>query len=121
MFRVIIAGGRDFTDAKLLFEKMDFYLRDIYDEIVIVCGMARGADMLGLQYATQHGYTVHKYPADWDTHGKSAGYKRNCQMAENADALVAFWDGQSKGTQHMIEYAKKCGLKVRVVRYVQKS
>ncbi len=118
MFRVIIAGGRDFTNDKLLFEKMDFYLKDIHDEIAIVCGMARGADMLGFQYATQRGYEIHQYPADWDSYGKSAGFKRNCQMAENADALVAFWNGQSKGTRHMIEYANKCGLKVRIVPYV---
>ena len=121
MFRVIIAGGRDFTDEQMLFDKMDYYLQNVNDDVAIVCGMAKGADMLGFKYATQRGYEIHKYPADWDNDGKSAGYKRNCRMAENADALVAFWDGYSKGTQHMIEYATRHGLKVRVVRYVQKS
>ena len=121
MFRVIIAGGRDFTDASLLFDKMDFFLQNVKEDIAIVCGMAKGTDQLGLQYAVQRGYKVHKYPADWDKYGKSAGYKRNCQMAKNADALVAFWDGQSKGTKHMIEYATQCGLKVRVVRYMISS
>ena len=46
-------------------------------------------------------------PADWDLDGKSAGFKRNVKMAEYADALVAFWDGESKGTKHMIETAKE--------------
>ena len=58
-----------------------------------------------------------RYPADWDTYGKSAGYRRNQLMADNADALVAFWDGQSRGTGHMINLAKERNLKVRIVRF----
>lgn len=57
-------------------------------------------------------------PADWDLYGKSAGFKRNVQMAEYADALVAFWDGASSGTKHMIETAQKMGLDVRVKKYL---
>lgn len=61
---------------------------------------------------------MHEYdPADWKGLGKSAGYKWNEQMAQNADALVAFWDGQSRGTKHMIDLACKYGLKVRVIKY----
>lgn len=118
-FRVIVAGGRDFNDYTLLREKLDFYLRKLSSthEIVIICGKARGADSLGEQYAIEHGYSVDAYPADWVKHGKSAGYIRNTIMAENADALVAFWDGQSRGTKHMIETAHKKNLKVRVVNY----
>ena len=52
--------------------------------------------------------------ANWDTFGKRAGYIRNQEMANNADALVAFWDEESKGTRHMIEIAKKQNLAVRV-------
>lgn len=56
-------------------------------------------------------------PADWDKHGKSAGYKRNEEMARNADALIAFWDGKSKGTKHMIDIARECNLPARIVKY----
>lgn len=85
--------------------------------IQIVCGMARGADRLGERYAKEHGYQVIYFPADWDLDGKSAGFKRNVRMAEYADALVAFWDGESKGTKHMIEIAKEKGLDIRIKRY----
>ena len=52
--------------------------------------------------------------ADWDQFGKSAGYKRNIQMAEHADALIAIWDGKSKGTMHMITEACKRNLRVHL-------
>lgn len=117
MFRVIIAGGRDFADYALLSKTMDEYLSGISDDISIVCGQARGADTLGERYAKEHGYDVHYFPAEWKRYGKAAGYIRNTEMAKNADALVAFWDGASLGTEHMIATAEQVGLNVRVVRY----
>ena len=117
MFRIIIAGGRDFRNYDLLVETMNHLLSNISDDITVVCGKARGADTLGEQYAKEHGYSVRYFPADWDRYGKAAGYIRNTEMAKNADALVAFWDGVSLGTHHMIETANAHGLKVRVKRY----
>ncbi len=117
MFRVIIAGGRDFSDYNLLKETMDYLLSNIKDNIVVVCGMANGADKLGERYARERGYEVMYFPADWKKYGKSAGVIRNEEMAQNADALVAFWDGKSRGTKNMIGLAKKYKLKVRVKMY----
>ena len=102
MFRVIIAGGRDFKDYDLLVKTMNHLLSNIKDDITVVCGKARGADTLGEQYAKEYGYS-------------------NTEMAKNADALVAFWDGMSLGTRHMIEIARSRGLKVRVKRYDKES
>ena len=115
-FKVIIAGGRDFNDYKLLKQKADFILQN-QTEIEIVSGAARGADKLGERYAKEKGYSISSHPADWDKYGKSAGYIRNKEMAEYADALIAFWDGKSKGTKHMIDLAEKQGLKNKVVKY----
>lgn len=117
MFRVIIAGGRDFDYYQLLKATMDKLLCNITDEITVVCGQAKGADTLGEQYAMEKGYTIDYYPAQWKLYGKRAGYLRNEQMAQNADALAAFWNGESRGTKNMIELAKRYGLKVRVKRY----
>jgi len=99
--KIVVAGGRDFNDYELLCKKLDNYLSNSQD-IEIVCGGARGADALGAQYARERGYKVANFPADWNTHGKKAGFIRNQLMAEYADTLVAFWDGQSRGTRHMI-------------------
>lgn len=117
MFRVIIAGGRNFNDYQLLSTTMDYLLCNVTEEITVVCGKARGADTLGEQYAMERGYRVDYYPADWKRFGKRAGYLRNEQMAQNADALVAFWDGESRGTKLMIDLAKQYGLKVRIKKY----
>lgn len=117
MFRVIVAGGRDFNNYEMLSSSLDYLFQYINDEIEIVSGMSRGADRLGERYAKEHGHRVIYMPADWDVYGRSAGYKRNCAMADYADALVAFWDGKSLGTKHMIETAKTKGLSVRVKHY----
>jgi len=116
MFKVIVAGGRDFADYDLLKSKLDNLLVN-RDPVEIVSGTARGADKLGEFYAKRSQLAVALFPADWDLYGKSAGYKRNAQMADYADALVAFWDSKSRGTMHMINLAKSAGLQVRVVNY----
>lgn len=122
-FRVIIAGGRDFTDYNLLRSTMDVLLRNKLrkEKIVVICGMAKGADMLGARYAKERGYHVRYFPAEWDKLGKRAGIIRNEEMAQNADALVAFWDGSSHGTKNMIETAERYNLAVRVKRYSNKK
>lgn len=115
-FRVIVAGSRDFDDYDLLREKCDALLARKTDKnIIIVSGTARGADQLGEWYADERGYQVERYPADWENEGKAAGPIRNAKMADNADALIAFWDGESRGTENMIEEATRKGLAVRVV------
>lgn len=114
---IIIAGGRDFEDYGYLSQTMDQLLSDVTDDVIIVCGKARGADTLGERYAIEHGHTVQCFPADWKRYGKAAGFIRNAEMAKNADALVAFWNGKSSGTKHMIETAKSLGLTVHIKQY----
>lgn len=127
--RVIIAGSRDFDDFPKLMNSCIDILHEIseqsgnLDKIRIVSGTARGADLLGEQYAKVAGYEVSRFPADWDGLGKRAGYVRNAEMAKfavadgNYGVLIAFWDGKSKGTKHMIDLAEKKGLEVHIVRF----
>lgn len=119
IFRIIIAGGRDFNDYNLLKEKVDNLISEKRKthQIYIVSGKARGADSLGEKYANENGLNIMEFSGDWDKHGKSAGYKRNIEMAENADALIAFWDGESRGTKHMIDIAKEKNLPTRIIKY----
>lgn len=123
IFRIIIAGGRNFNDYNLLKEKVDNIISDKRKthQIYIVSGKARGADSLGEKYANENGLNIMEFPADWDKHGRSAGYKRNLEMAENADALIAFWDGESRGTKHMIDIAKEKNLLTRIIRYDERN
>lgn len=119
IYKIIIAGGRDFMDYNLLKKKANKILQEkrVSHKIVIISGCARGADTLGLRYASENAFDVEEYPANWDKYGKKAGYMRNVEMAENADALIAFWDGKSKGTKHMIDIATERNLPTRVIKY----
>lgn len=116
--RVIIAGSRDFCDYVFLSDTCNCLLsRKVQtNTIVIISGGARGADRMGEQYAEEKGYEIRRFIPDWEKEGKKAGYLRNTQMAENADALIAFWDEKSRGTKNMIDTARKKGLLVRVVK-----
>jgi hypothetical protein len=73
---------------------------------------------MGERWAKENNLPIERYPADWDNHGKSAGYRRNAEMAENAEALLALWDFKSRGTKHMIDLALKAGLVIYVRRVV---
>lgn len=122
MFKLIVAGGRDFDDWQLLSESLHMLLVNKWsDGIEIVEGGARGADRMGFEYARANTLPHKRFNANWDTHGKKAGFMRNIEMAEYADALAAYWDGESKGTAHMIETMKKMGKPVRIIRYVKEE
>ena len=112
--KIIIAGSRNFNDYNLLKSSCDNLLTQ-FTNIEIVSGTARGADKLGERYAREKGYDIKQFPANWDKFGKSAGYIRNDEMSQYADMLIAFWDGISKGTKHMIDLANKRGIKVVVI------
>ncbi len=116
MLKVIVAGGRDFQNYNLLSEKLN-KLFSQRNDVVIVSGMARGADSLAVKYAEEHKLRVSEFPAQWLKHGNSSGFRRNVEMAKFADACVCFWDGKSVGTKHMIDTAKRMNLNVRVINY----
>ena len=116
--KVIVCGSRGFSDYALMKRKLDHYLSNKWGEgVEIVSGGANGADKLGELYSKERGLDLKIMNADWDTYGKSAGIRRNEQMGAYADAVVAFWDGKSRGTKHMIEYAQKHEMPLRVVYY----
>lgn len=116
--RVVIAGCRDYTDYQEAKEYIDFCLSRIRKEnhIIIVSGGASGADAMGERYADENGLAVERYPADWDQYGKSAGPIRNRQMAQAADYVICFWDGESRGTRSMIDFAEQYGKPVKIKR-----
>ena len=117
-FKLIVAGGRDFADTKMLEKAITDLAEGVYADkaISIVSGMARGADMLGYMFAVKHNVVVYVMPADWEQYGKRAGMIRNKAMGDMADGLLAFYSG-SNGTKHMIDYMRKLGKPVHVIPY----
>lgn len=115
---IIVAGGRDFNDYEYLKKTLSSIINSaINNEFEIVSGTARGADRLGERFAVEYNLPIKKFPADWDKYGKSAGYKRNYEMAKYAKACVIFWDGISRGTGHMIDLAQASELALLVKKY----
>lgn len=118
---MIIAGSRKFSDYEKLKENCDRILREkLEDEeynVIIVSGHAQGADSLGEQYARERGLELDAHPADWAQYGKAAGVIRNKEMAEVADALIAFPQKgeENRGTRNMVKVARQKNLKVDVV------
>lgn len=114
--RVVIAGCRDYNNYDEARQYIDFCLSNIrkVHDIIIVSGGASGADAIGERYAKENGFKVEKYPADWEKYGRSAGPRRNKQMAEVSDYVICFWDKKSKGTKSMIECAKKLDKPVKI-------
>lgn len=107
--KVIIAGSRTINDYSLVekaVKNSGFHITEI------VSGCARGVDTLAIRYAEFNEIPIKRMPANWDMYKKSAGYRRNAEMATYADALIAIWDRHSSGTVHMINVAKERGLKV---------
>lgn len=107
--KTIIAGSRSITDLRHVEEAVACSHIRITE---IISGGARGVDTLAITYAQQRKIPLTIMRANWNKYGKSAGFKRNGEMATVADALIALWDGQSRGTLHMINVAKERGLKV---------
>lgn len=111
--RVIIAGGRDYLLQKRDYAILDATLRaGMITEVV--CGGATGVDECGRQWAISNNVPHETFDAHWTKYGMAAGPIRNRAMADYADALIAFWDGRSRGTADMITKARGKGLKVAV-------
>lgn len=110
--RTIIAGSRTLGRADL--DRALAVCQWTSEITEVVSGRAPGIDRHGEAWAEEHGIPVHKFPAHWQQEGSSAGPKRNAKMARYAEALIAVWDGTSRGTKNMIEQANKRGLRVFV-------
>jgi hypothetical protein len=103
--KIIICGGRDYDEAEYAFKMLDLLFDSELPELVIEGG-ARGADRIGRHWADTRGIPVLTMNAQWDLYGKSAGYRRNTDMADEGPDLVVALPG-GRGTQHMIDIANK--------------
>lgn len=110
--KVIIAGSRYITDPKFIHEA---WRCAAFPATEVVSGGAKGVDALGEELAYKLGLPVKRFEADWRSYGKKAGILRNCEMACYGDALIAVWDGHSRGTKDMISQAIQRKLPVFVL------
>ena len=109
--KTIIAGSRNITDVKVVTRAIE---RSGIKISLVLSGKAKGVDILGELWARENNISVEGFLPDWKRYGRAAGLKRNIEMIENADALIAIWDGKSRGTAHTIKEARKKGIFVFV-------
>lgn len=115
--RLAVVGSRNCNDYGLVHVALSRYL-DVYGEsLVIVSGGAKGADSLAARFARENNLELIEHLPDWNRFGKSAGFKRNWLIWQDADAGVAFWDGISRGTAHSFDIAKQQGKSLEVVHF----
>ena len=115
-----VAGSREFPKLDIVERSLRWVVDILWpywppEKITILHGAARGVDTVADVAAMRLGYNLFRLPADWAAHGKAAGPIRNEELCERADALLAFWDGESRGTKNSIELARKKGIPVVVV------
>lgn len=110
--KTIIAGSRSINNYSMIENAIMGLQHTRITEVV--SGGAIGVDILGEMFATVYNIPIKKFIPDWNTYGKGAGILRNIAMGDYADCLMAFWDGKSTGTRHMITYAKSKGIKTYV-------
>lgn len=112
--KTIICGSREVNQMDVITK----CIKDSGFEITeVVSGTARGADFCGEIWATLNKIAIKRFPADWNNHGKAAGFIRNQEMVDYVTpdgAMIALWDGKSKGTANSIKLAKKAGIKLKV-------
>jgi hypothetical protein len=110
--RLLVCGGRDYTDREFIFETLDQLHAD-REITTLIHGAARGADTLAGEWAIARSVEVTPYPADWRAHGNLAGPIRNRRMLHEGkpDRVLAFPGGV--GTAHMVRIARAFGVPVR--------
>ncbi|PJR03140.1 DUF2493 domain-containing protein [Avrilella dinanensis] len=118
--KLAIIGSRGFTDYDFLKKSVsDFLKRNSLVCTHIVSGGAKGADTLASQYAMEHQLEMIVFKPDWKQYGKRAGFIRNTTIIENADVVIAFWDGNSSGTKDAIMKAIALNKRTKIKIYKQ--
>jgi hypothetical protein len=114
--KVLVCGSRSWGADREQTQKLYGRIASLPLDALILHGAARGADRLAADAAYLHGHSVESFPADWELYGRRAGFVRNLQMLDQEpDLVLAFWDGESRGTLHTIEEARRRGIPVEVI------
>ena len=113
--RIAVAGSRfynDYNSAKVFIKECLSEIEN--NNIIFVSGGCRGADSPGERFAIENSYPLYIHKPLWNKFGKAAGLKRNNEIAQKCDIIICFWDGESRGTNSMINLAKKYDKKLYI-------
>ena len=117
MSKIAVVGSRNFNNKDFVvktLKKLIHNKNNLTDSIVLVSGGASGVDSWAEDFWKLHKLNCIIFKAEWDKYGKSAGFLRNKQIIDEADFVIVFWDGISKGTKHSIDLAIKRKLPINI-------
>ena len=109
--RVVICGSRGIGSVELIDKAVKMSGFEVTE---VISGTASGPDTFAIEWAEKNGIPVVRMPADWNKYGRSAGFKRNKEMVDIADAVIAIWDEKSNGTRNTMGLGKDKGIPVKV-------
>ena len=110
--KLAIIGSRTFENYDLLKKTLEPYKSKI---TLVISGGAKGADFLGEKWAIENKTQTLIFLADWNKHGKKAGFIRNEDIIQNCDYCIAFWDGESFGTKHSLSLCEKYNKPYKII------
>lgn len=118
--KLAIIGSRGFNDYDFLKQTVSEFLKNnLLNCTHIVSGGAKGADTLAQQFALEHELEMIVFKPNWKLYGNRAGFIRNTDIVENADIIIAFWDGNSTGTKDALDKATALNKRTIVKIYKQ--
>lgn len=119
--KLCIIGSRSIDKAEFVFPVIEKFIKDhTTGKITIIAGGAKGVDQLAKTYAVTHGLDFVEFLPyhllDNVPFSSKYFFIRNKQMIDNADKVLVFWDGKSKGTEYGIKYSQKIAIPVMVIK-----
>jgi hypothetical protein len=112
--KLAVIGSRNFNNKQCLFDCLNQFNTQ-FPITEIISGGAKGADSLGFDWAISNNIPTKIFKPDWAKYGKGAGFIRNKDIINNSEYVIAFWDGNSKGTKNSIELAKKLNKELKII------
>lgn len=110
-----VVGSRTYTDKDLMFAWLDRLQKELGPFDRIITGDSNGPDILAKFWGNSNNIEIKVCYADWTRQGNQASYLRNINIIENSDLVVAFWDGDSKGTAHAIRITRSLNKPLLVI------
>ena len=106
--KIAVVGSRG-----IIVNDLEKYLPEGVTEII--SGGAKGVDACAREYALSHGIKLTEFLPDYRRYGRGAPLKRNISIIENADMVIAFWDGKSHGTKFVIDKCKELNIEIKII------
>lgn len=114
--KIAVVGSRGYNNYPQFKERLEFYIQNLEDVVFVSGGCPSGADAMIKRWCHENDRELKEHLPDWENGGKKAGILRNTNIIEDADYLIAYYNGTSKGTLDSIKKAEKKGIPIKIIK-----